>query len=114
MCGLRELLAERNLAVRHFARLIGFTASTTVENYIRGKNLRPENREKIERGIRVLEIYDTPCPSLNYGKCVSWCDGSTWRRNWGDIHQDYTRYMHDTLEYEKGFRELFENIVIDI
>ena len=110
MCRLRELLDERHLAKRHFARLIGFDSTYAVDKYMKGKYMQADTRERIERGMRVLEIYDTPCPKLNYGKCVSWVDGSTWRRIWGDVNQDYTRYMHDTFEYEQGFREMFEKV----
>lgn len=108
---LEELLAERQLSKRHFTKLIGLSAHGTIEKYMLNPcRVRPETREKIERGIRVLEKYDVMCPKLNYGRCVSKCDGSDWRKNWGDINQDYLKYMWNTCEYDIGFMELFDSL----
>lgn len=108
---LEELLAERHLAKRHFAKLVGLCAHGTIDRYMLNPNrVWPETREKIERGIRVLEMYTVDCPELGYGRCVSCCEGSTWRRNWGDINQSYYKYMWATCEYDAGFRELFDRI----
>ena len=106
MCYLETLLEQRNLAVRHFATLIGLNTRGPVDWYIRGNTVKPENREKIERGIKVLEVYDVVCPELGYGRNYE----SMRKRTWGDLNAGYLRYTWATCEYDEGFREIFESL----
>lgn len=106
MCYLEDLLSDRGIAVRHFARLLGFKSYGPVNSYIRGMGVRPENREKIERGIYALEIYDAICPSLNYGRTFN----SGINRTWGDLNRNYFKYVMDTAEWDAGFLEVLENL----
>lgn len=97
MSDLRKKLEHYNLGVSVFATMIGASKDSLYKYETGEGRIRESTREKVERGLKILEDYNLVAPHTgDHSMVYSWYMGNY------DLH---TRNM---TKYKREFKKIFE------